>query len=116
MDRIHIDDLVVHGVHGYYEHEWTTSQRFTVSLSVGIDAADAGSHDVLAETIDYDMLRSIVEAVFASSRMALIETLAERIAADILADVRAHDVHISIRKLDAWDNGVPGVTITRTRR
>lgn len=116
MDRIHIDDLIVHGVHGHYEHEWEQPQRFNISLSVGIDAADASLHDALAETIDYDMLRSIVEAVFASSRTALIEALAERIATDILSDVRAHDVCVSVRKLDAWDNGVPGVTITRARR
>ncbi len=115
MDRIHIEDLLVTSVHGYYEHEHTTPQRFKVSLSVGVDVSRAGTDDVLTETIDYDTLRRIVESVFAGAHKDLLETLAEDIAREILQNARAHDVTITIRKLDVWDTGVPGVTITRTR-
>jgi len=44
---------------------------------------------------------------------ALIETIAERIALQILTDVRIHSVRVSVRKIDIWENGVPGVEITR---
>ena len=115
MDYLHISELNVKGVHGYYEHEWLKPQSFSVSLKVGIDTAKSASLDALTETIDYDTLRSAVETVFAGARSALIETLANAIAETILQNPRALEVQVTIHKLDVWDNGVPGVTITRNR-
>ncbi|HEV7121419.1 MAG TPA: dihydroneopterin aldolase [Candidatus Paceibacterota bacterium] len=115
MDHLHIDDLLVSATHGHYEAEWSTEQRFRISLRVGFDSHAAGKTDTLADTIDYDALKEIVQGVLAADRRYLIEKLAADIAERILRDQRALEAMVTIRKLDAWENGVPGVTITRAR-
>ena len=50
-----------------------------------------------------------------TSRAALIERVAETIADRILEDARITRVSIKITKPNLLDNGVPGISITRTR-
>jgi dihydroneopterin aldolase len=115
MDFLHIDDLLVSATHGHYEPEWSREQRFLISLRIGFDSHTAGSSDALADTIDYDALKKIVQEVLANDRRYLIEKLASDIAERILAEQRALEATVTIKKLDVWENGVPGVTITRSR-
>ncbi|MDB5266150.1 MAG: dihydroneopterin aldolase [Parcubacteria group bacterium] len=115
MDFLHIDDLLVSATHGHYEPEWSREQRFLISLRVGFDSRPAGNTDTLADTIDYDALKKAVNDILAADRRYLIEKLANDIAEQILTDGRALEVTVTIKKLDVWENGVPGVTITRTR-
>jgi dihydroneopterin aldolase len=115
MDYITIDDLRIHAAHGHYEHERRVEQEFLVSLRVGVANRKAASSDTLADTIDYDVLREIVEGVFKSEPHYLLEALADEIAQKILAETPAREVSISIKKTAVWPNGVPGVSITRTK-
>jgi dihydroneopterin aldolase len=115
MDFLHIDDLTVSATHGHYEPEWSTEQRFRISLRVGFDSHRAGDTDTLVDTIDYDALKKTVQDVLAADRRYLIEKLANDIAARILTDARSLEVTVTIKKLDIWENGVPGVTITRSK-
>lgn len=115
MDYLHIDDLLVVATHGHYEPEWSKEQRFLVSLRVGFDSAAGSASDVLSDTIDYDALKAAVQDVLAADHRYLIEKLAADIAGRILMDSRALEATVTIKKLDVWDNGVPGVTIIRTR-
>jgi len=113
MDYITVDALRVHGAHGHYAHEREVEQEFEVSLRVVLDTHSAGGSDVLTDTIDYDVLRSITLGVFADTSKYLVEALAETIAAKVLAIPQALEVTISIRKMAVWDNGIPGISITR---
>jgi dihydroneopterin aldolase len=113
MDFITLDDLTVLGAHGHYPHERTKEQEFIVSLTLGTDLRRAGQSDRLADTIDYDVVRSIVRDTFAAESRYLVESLAETIAERILSETPAREVGITIRKTAAWDNGVPGIRITR---
>jgi len=113
MDYITIDSLVASGAHGYYEQERTKEQDFDVSLRVGTHVRRAGQSDMLAETIDYDVLKRIVRDTFARESRFLIESLAETIAERILRETNALEVTVSIRKPGVWESGVPGVSITR---
>ena len=113
MDHISIDSLTVYGAHGHYDHERTREQEFEVSLRVGTHLARAGHSDALSDTIDYDGLKRIVESTFVAESRYLIESLANTIAERILAETPALEVTITIKKKAVWDNGVPGITITR---
>ncbi|MDB5195403.1 MAG: diguanylate cyclase [Parcubacteria group bacterium] len=113
MDYLTIDHLVVLGVHGQYDHERTREQSFHVSLRVGTHLKRAGQSDTLADTIDYDLLKRIVEETFAHETRYLVESLAETIAARILRETPALEATVAIKKPEAWDNGIPGVAITR---
>ena len=116
MDYLHIDSLTIDATHGHYEHEWSREQSFDVALKVGFESKASGDTDSLADTIDYDDLKAVVLETLSGKRRYLVERIAEEIAQKILLDARAKEVTVSIRKLEAWDNGVPGVTITRTRQ
>ncbi len=114
MDYIHIDNFRVGGIHGHYEKEWSREQDFDIALRVGFESK-AGHTDTLADTIDYDDLKAIIEETFAGKRRFLIEKIAEEIADKVLKDTRIKEVSLTIRKLEAWENGVPGITITRSQ-
>ena len=113
MDYLHVDDLLVFATHGHYEPEWSKEQRFLVSLRVGFDSTAGSASDTLSDTIDYDALKNAVHDVLAADRRYLVEKLASDIAERILTNPRAHEATVTIKKLDVWENGVPGVTITR---
>lgn len=115
MDYIHIDSFTVGGIHGHYEHEWSREQSFEVSLKAGFEGKKPGATDTLADTIDYDDLKKAIEETLKGKRRYLVEKLAEEIAEKVLMDSRILEITVTIRKLEAWENGVPGVTITRRR-
>lgn len=114
LDYLHVESLRVSGIHGHYEHEWSKEQAFEVSLRVGFESRKAGETDKLEDTIDYDHLKEVIFETFKEKRF-LIERLAEEIADRVLEDARAKEVSVTIKKLEAWDNGVPGVTVNRWR-
>ncbi len=113
MDYLTVEALTIFGAHGYYEHERTREQEFEVSLRVGTHLRPAGQSDALSDTIDYDVLKRIVEETFTRESRYLIESLAESIAARILRETPALEASVTIKKKAVWDNGVPGVAITR---
>jgi dihydroneopterin aldolase len=113
MDYLTIDSLTVVGAHGHYDHERTREQEFLVSLRIGTHLKRAGQSDALVDTIDYDVLKRIVEETFARESRYLIESLAETIAERILRETHAVEATVTIQKTAVWDNGIPGVSITR---
>ena len=115
MDYITIDNLRINGAHGYYEHERNAEQEFVLSLRIGIDGRNAAESDALSDTIDYDLIRTIAENVFKGKSRYLLETLAEEITQEILKETIAQEVSISIQKTGVWSNGIPGISITRTK-
>jgi FolB domain-containing protein len=115
MDYVTIDQMRVRGVHGCHKYERESPQDFLVSLRVGTDLRAPGTSDALADTIDFDFLKSAVADAFAGARHYLIEALAEEIAAAILKDERAKEATVSIQKPDVWPDAVPGISITRAK-
>ena len=115
MDYVTIEGLKVWGVHGCHKYERESPQEFLVGLRVGAELRAPGSSDALADTIDFDFLKSAVTDAFAGARHYLIESLAEEIAAAILKDERAREVTVSIQKPDVWLDAVPGIIITRMK-
>ena len=113
MDYLTIDGLTVQGAHGYYEHERQQEQSFVVTLRVGTHLRTSGQSDALGDTIDYDVLKRIVQETFAQETRYLVESLAETIAERILAQTPALEVTISIQKPEVWESGIPGVTLAR---
>jgi dihydroneopterin aldolase len=115
MDYVTIDSLRIVGKHGHFEQERRVEQEFVVSLKVGFDAKPAGKSDELVDTIDFDVLKNIVERTFAEKSRYLVEALAEEIAQKILAQTPAKEATVSIQKTAVWPNGVPGIVVTRSK-
>lgn len=85
MDNIIARGMTFQACHGLLSQEKTQPQTFKVDLVLGIDLHRAGISDELAETVDYDRVYHLVEAVVTGECYNLIEALAERIAGDLLA-------------------------------
>lgn len=99
-DRVILQGLAFYGYHGVRPEETALGQRFVVDVEIAADLRDAGESDDLARTLDYtsvyDSIRSIVEG----PPLRLIEAVAERIAAVILARDGVESVRVRVRKPD----------------
>lgn len=115
MDTIFIENLQVIGKHGVLGHEWSHEQCFLVDIKVDTDTTLASETDDLNESINYVDLCEVAQRVIQGDSVYLIEKLAAQIAQEILKDIRAERVSVTIRKPSVLPNGVPGVTIVRTR-
>ncbi|MDR3068827.1 MAG: dihydroneopterin aldolase, partial [Cellulomonas sp.] len=98
LDRIELRGLAAHGYHGVHEHERRDGQRFVVDIVAHTDTRPAAADDDLSRTLDYGRLAGQVVAVLTGPPVALLETLAERIAATVLAHPQAVAVDVTVHK------------------
>jgi dihydroneopterin aldolase len=83
-DRILLEGMVFYGYHGVLPAEHRLGQRFIVDVELGCDLRPAGLSDDLARTVDYGEVHRQVREIVEGEPVALIETVAERVAAAIL--------------------------------
>lgn len=111
-DRIHLRDHVVETEIGAFQSERGRTQRLRFDLSVDLRDRVGAEDDDVDRILSYDVLVHAVDAALAEGRCNLVETLAERIAAGVLADPRAARITVTVEKLDRGP-GALGITITR---
>jgi 7,8-dihydroneopterin aldolase/epimerase/oxygenase len=97
-DRITLIGLRVQGWHGVHEYERRNGQEFVVDATVWLDLAPAADTDALPATLDYDALAGRAAQIVSKDPCNLIETVAARIATDVLSDQRVQAVEITIHK------------------
>ncbi len=118
-DVIELRGLRLAGVVGVLPHEQAQPQPLELDLDIGLDLAAAGTSDALADTVDYGRLCAAVEETVASTSYALLEALAEHVAATLLRqDARIAAVTVALRKLRppvAQQLTTSGVRIIRER-
>ena len=118
-DRIMLTGLKVRGHHGVLEHEKRDGQDFLVDVVVWIDLDAAGASDDLSDTLHYGELAERAAEIVGGKPCDLIETVATRLADDVMADERVHATEVTIHKPSA---PIPlhfadvSVTIHRSRR
>lgn len=113
-DRIHLRDHVVTAEIGAFQSERGQTQRLRFALTADLRAPVAGADDHVDRILSYDVLVQAIDAALADQRYNLVETLAERIAAEVLADPRAARIEVTVEKLDRGP-GALGITISRDR-
>lgn len=111
-DRIHLRDHVIDAEIGAFPSERGRTQRLRFNLSVDLREPVGAEDDDVDRILSYDVLVHAVEAALADGRCSLVETLAERIAATVLADPRAARITVTVEKLDRGP-GALGITIIR---
>lgn len=84
MDYIHVNDMEFWGNHGVFAEETKLGQRFRVTLSLAVDLQEAGQTDNLNKTVNYAEAFFICQKIVEGEPVQLVETVAERIAAEIL--------------------------------
>jgi 7,8-dihydroneopterin aldolase/epimerase/oxygenase len=97
-DRITLTGLRVHGRHGVHDYERRSGQEFVVDATVWLDLRTAAATDELSATLDYSALAQRAAKIVAGDPCNLIETVAARIADDVLTDQRVHAVEVTVHK------------------
>ncbi len=115
-DRISIVGLRVRGRHGVFDHERADGQDFIVDAALWLDTAPAAAADDLRLTADYGAIAARLAAIVAGEPVALIETLADRLAAACLADPAVQEAEVTVHKPQApLQQEVADVSVTIRR-
>ena len=97
-DIIKLTNMVFYAHHGYYEAERELGQRFELDIEVTCDLTKAAAEDDLNKTIDYRSVYKIAKQAFENYKFKLIESVAVRIADQILESHITSSVLIRVRK------------------
>ena len=117
LDRISIAGLRVRGRHGVFEHERMAGQDFVVDAVLWLDTAAAAAADDLGLTADYGAIADRLAAIVAGEPVALIETLADRLARACLEDRVVREAEVTVHKPQApVTQKVADIAVTVRRR
>jgi dihydroneopterin aldolase / 2-amino-4-hydroxy-6-hydroxymethyldihydropteridine diphosphokinase len=117
LDRVSIVGLRVRGRHGVFEHERVAGQDFVVDVTLWVDTAAAAAADDLSLTADYSSIADRLAAIVGGEPVALIETLADRLAAACLADPVVREAEVTVHKPQApVSQQVADIAVTIRRR
>lgn len=86
-DRIEVAGIRAWGRHGVLAEETELGQQFVVDVALHVDTAAAGRSDRLERTVNYAEVARIAREEIEGEPVALVETLAERLAARVLGTI-----------------------------
>jgi dihydroneopterin aldolase len=101
LDRIELRGLRVIARHGVLDSERRNGQEFMIDAVLWLDTRPAAWSDDLSKTVDYGALANRLVRLAEDPPVRLIETLAERLAADCLSEPLVAEVEITVHKPQA---------------
>jgi dihydroneopterin aldolase len=112
-DEIHIEELELHVRIGVPDAERAQPQRLTVSMSFSPRADFRALQDELTRTIDYAAVCAEAQRFAERHSAKLIETLADELAAHLLATFPIARIRLEIRKFILPDTRYVAVSVVR---
>jgi dihydroneopterin aldolase len=100
LRRVFVRDLELMARVGVYEVERRYEQRIVISVELSVIDDYDGISDRLRDVFDYGAVVKDVQAVVEAEHVHLLETLAERISRNCLADPRVQSVCVRVEKPD----------------
>lgn len=117
MDRVFIEALEIECVIGIYDWERKIRQTVSFDLEMGFDNTVPAASDDIADTLDYKAVSKRLIDFVSQSDFGLVETLAERCCAIILAEFPVQHIRLKLSKPGAVRGArAVGVLIERARR
>jgi (5-formylfuran-3-yl)methyl phosphate synthase len=113
VDLVFVDDLVLPVFIGAYARERDAPQKVRFAVTASVIRTGHTAED-MRDVFSYDLITDGIRMLTGSGHVALIETLAERIAAMVLNHPRVTKVVVRVQKLETG-SGTVGVEIERTR-
>ena len=95
---IRLKNIQVYAYHGVHAHEREHGAHFEIDVELEAALDEAVKSDELEHTIDYVKVQQLVVSINTGNRFHLIETLADAIATDVLAQFPAREVIVRVRK------------------
>ena len=104
LRRVFLRDMVLQAAIGVHPHEHGITQRVRINIAFGVqDEPGLGvGRDDLSRTVSYERVVQLVRRIAGEGHVRLVETLAERIAAGVLADARIRVIRVKVEKLDVF--------------
>jgi dihydroneopterin aldolase len=90
--------MTFYGYHGISAAERQTGRRFEVDVELVVDMDKPAKSDKLKDTVNYTEVYRTVEELVEQNRFSLLETIAVRLANQILARFRPQEVVVRVRK------------------
>lgn len=115
MDRVLIEALQCEARVGVTEQERSRPQRVLVDVELELPLKEAGLHDRMDKTLDYQAVAEVVKAEIEGGTFRLVEALAERAAARLIQQFGPRQVRIRVRKFSLPDAHAVAVEIVRKR-
>ena len=113
QDTIFVRDFVVALSIGAYQAEERARQRVRFSVEALVTRRGGPPRD-MRDVFSYDVILETIRVLAERSHVAFVETLAEEVAASLLAHVAIESVTVRVEKLDVVD-GTVGIAVTRRR-
>jgi len=101
MDIVYIKGLRIETIVGIHPWERDNRQPIVIDLTLSSDNRAAAATDHIDQAVDYAAISARVIEFVQASEFFLIETLAEKIAALVLAEFVVKGVRLSLGKPDA---------------
>lgn len=98
MDIVFIRELRADTVIGVYPWERSVRQTVVLDLELATDNRRAAASDEIEEALDYAAIASRLLVFIAASECQLIETLAERVAALLMAEFAVPWLRLTLTK------------------
>ena len=118
-DRIIVGGIKFHAYHGLTRLEREVGVRCSIDVEMSVDLSPAIASDRLGDTIDYrEVHRIVLDIGQVRNSFHLIESLAGRIAEEILRKFKVSEVTVRVRKETPIIDGIVdyiGVQVTRDR-
>jgi dihydroneopterin aldolase len=114
-DQILVESLEILSVIGVPEEERARAQRLTVSLTLEPERDFRELGDAIENTVDYFAVTEFVKALSMERPRQLIETLADEIAAALLARFPLRTVKVELRKFILPDTAFVAARVHRER-
>jgi dihydroneopterin aldolase len=114
---ISLEGIEVFAHHGVLPEEKERGQRFLIDVLMELTAAPEG--DELSATVDYSEVASRVASICTGETFDLIETLAAKLADELLSYEQVSSATVTVHKPDApmpVKTGGVSVTVSRQRQ
>ncbi|MBC8322511.1 MAG: dihydroneopterin aldolase [Candidatus Marinimicrobia bacterium] len=106
MGIIRLKNMQFYGYHGVSESEKHLGGKFEVDVEMKTNLQEAFASDNLESTIDYEAIYKTVDNCVKNDNYYLIESLANSIAIEILAQFSVSEITVRVRKPHAPINGM----------
>lgn len=119
MDKIILTGIDLYAYGGVSPAERQIGQRYRIDVELECNLHEAGTSDDLRDTVSYADAHGIVLEVARAQTFHLVESLAERIAQELLSRLVVDRVQVRVMKLLPPVDGVvaeAGVEIVREQR
>ena len=117
MDTVYVHGLAVDTVIGIFDWEREIRQKVVLDVEMAVDISPSAATEDIDRTVSYKDVSDRLTQFIEQSEFLLVETMAEEIAALILAEFAVPFVRIKLGKPDAIANACDvGVIIERGQK